>query len=112
LIHCKSEIGHALEGLKNLPSELGSIESLRADAGYFSEANVKYCEEQRITSYISAHRDKHNRKLKDLFNESPPLPPDADVAGTVKHCLKTDEGKALYARRKCMVESVFASLKQ
>lgn len=107
----KKEIAPALECLKNLPPELGSIDSLLADAGYFSEANVKYCEEQQITPYISAHRDKHNRKLKDLFNEPPPLPPGADEVETMKHRLQTKEGKALYARRKCTVEPVFGIIK-
>ncbi len=37
----KQEIAPALEQLLALPSDLGRVDSVIADAGYFAEANVK-----------------------------------------------------------------------
>jgi len=107
----KQEISPALEGLRALPEQLGTVDSLLADAGYFSEANVKSCEEEQILPFISAHRDKHNRSLKERFSEPAPLAEAADAVEAMRHRLKTQAGRALYAKRKCTVEPVFGIIK-
>jgi len=107
----KLEIAPALEALKTLPAQLGTVDSLLADAGYFSEANVENCQEGQILPFISAHRDKHNQSLKERFSEPAPLAETADAVETMKHRLQTQAGRTLYAKRKCTVEPVFGIIK-
>lgn len=107
----KLEIEPALEALNKLPEELGAIDALLADAGYFSQNNVDSCLEEKILPYISSHRDGHNQSLEERFSEPPPLPENADAVSEMKHRLKTKDGRAIYARRKCTVEPVFGIIK-
>ena len=39
----KQELQPALDNLSQLPEELGQVDYLLTDTGYFSEANVKDC---------------------------------------------------------------------
>jgi transposase len=107
----KLEIDPALGSLKALPEQFGTIDGLLADAGYFSAANIESCQEETILPFISAHRDQHNQSLKERFAEPDPLPPDADAVTQMAHRLRTKEGRALYAKRKCTVEPVFGIIK-
>ncbi len=107
----KLEIDPALEALKALPKELGTVDSLLADAGYYSEANVNSCEEESITPFISVKRDHHNQSIKERFSEPAPLPEDANRVEQMRHRLQTQEGKAIYAKRKSTVEPVFGIIK-
>ncbi len=107
----KREIVPALEVLKALPEQLGTVDGLLADAGYFSEANVESCQEEKILPFISAHRDKHNQSLKERFSEPAPLPEAADAVEAMRHRLQTQAGRTLYAKRKCTVEPVFGIIK-
>ena len=107
----KQELNLALESLTALPEELGSVGSLLADAGYFSEANVESCLKEEILPFISVSRDGHNQSLKERFAEPAPLPEGADTVTQMKHRLKTQAGRAIYARRKCTVEPVFGIIK-
>lgn len=107
----KLEIAPALEALKALPAQLGTVDSLLADAGYFSEANVESCQEEQILPFLSVHRDKHNQSLKERFSEPAPLAKDANAVETMKHRLQTQAGRTLYAKRKCTVEPVFGIIK-
>jgi transposase len=109
----KQEVEPALEELKRLPEEMGSIQALLADTGYFSEGNVKLCEEETIVPYISPHREKHNQWLKKRLEgaglEKPPEA--ADAVELMKYRLQTDAGRTVYARRKSTVEPVFGIIK-
>jgi transposase len=107
----KLEIDPALAVLTSLPEELGTVDSLLADAGYFSETNVTSCLEEKILPFISPRRDEHNQSLIDRFSEPDPLPEDADAVTQMKHRLKTQAGRAIYAKRKCTVEPVFGIIK-
>jgi len=107
----KQELKPALESLNVLPEPLGTVDSLLTDAGYFSEANVESCLEEEILPYISASRDAHNQSLKERFAEPDPLPEGASPVTQMKHRLKTQAGRALYAKRKCTVEPVFGIIK-
>ena len=107
----KRELTPALESLTVLPKSLGTVDSLLADAGYFSEANVERCLKEEVLPFISAHRDGHNQSLKERFAEPDPLPEGADSVTQMKHRLKTQAGRAIYAIRKCTVEPVFGIIK-
>jgi transposase len=107
----KQEIRPALKNLAALPDTLGTVNALAADTGYFSENNVKHCEQEHIKPYIAAERDKHNQPLNKCFSEPEPSPEDPDPVTKMKHRLKTDEGKKLYAKRKSTVETVIGIIK-
>ena len=107
----KQEIKPAIENLATLPDEIDEVDTLVADTGYFSEDNVKSCEKEHITPYIASERDKHNQPLKERFSEPEPPPEDADPVTKMKHRLKTNEGKKLYAKRKSTVETVIGIIK-
>lgn len=85
--------------------------SILMDAGYFSESNVKLCEENNITPYISFGKEKHNQPLEERFKEAEPLPDKPTLVEKMKHRLQTKEGKAIYAERKSTVEPVFGIIK-
>ena len=107
----KLELVPAVENLSSLPGNLGAVDSLLADAGYFSQNNVEGCEDKNIVPYIAAERQQHNAALEDRFSELDPLVAPADPVTQMKHRLKTMAGKAIYAKRKCTVEPVFGIIK-
>ena len=107
----KLELQPALDELKRLPAKLGKVTQATADAGYFSDINVRLCEKADIIPYIAAGRESHNQTLADRFSEPEPIAEDADAVTKMKHRLKTKQGKAFYAQRKCTVEPVFGIIK-
>jgi len=83
---------------------------LSADAGYFSEANVSYLSETGIEAYVATRRMKHS-------DPQPPAPcgrihEDATVKERMDRKLRTEAGRAAYAKRKQTVEPVFGQIKE
>jgi transposase len=107
----KLELVPAVESLCDLPGSLGAVDTLLADAGYFSQSNVEECKGKNIIPYIAADREQHNASLEDRFTEPAPLLGPADPVTQMKHRLKTIVGKAIYAKRKSTVETVFGIIK-
>lgn len=108
----KQEIEPTLRQLSAVQDSLGKPEGLLADTGYFSEGNVKRCEANEITPYISDSRERHNIPWDERFKSPPPCPEDADAVTAMAHRLRTSEGKAIYAKRKSTVETVFGVIKE
>jgi len=108
----KQEVAPALEKLGALPDALGSIEVLLADTGYHSEANLGHCERAGIEALIPKGRETHNRPLAERCAADPAPPHDPSPAQAMEHRLRTRAGKALYAKRKSTVETVFGIIKQ
>jgi len=107
----KQEMKTALEGIAELPQDLGKVDTMAADAGYFSEANVVSCEEHHIVPLIATERQKHNLTLQERFSEPQAVPENADPVTKMKHRLHTQEGRKIYAKRKCTIETVFGIIK-
>lgn len=107
----KQEIVPTLSALDSLPEELGKVEDILADAGYYSDANVSACDYAGIEAFIPPGREKHNRSLFERFAKPEPLPANADPISKMRHKLKTDAGRDLYAKRKSTVEPVFGIIK-
>jgi transposase len=107
----KLELVPAVESLCDLPGSLGAVDTLLADAGYFSQSNVEECKGKNIIPYIAADREQHNASLEDRFTEPAPLLGPADPVTQMKHRLKTIVGKAIYAKRKSTIETVFGIIK-
>jgi len=107
----KREVQPTLQALESLAASLGQAEALLADNGYYSEDNVQACHRGNITPYLAAGRERHYLPLEQRWTDPPPLAPEADVVETMKHRLRTAEGRAIYACRKCTVEPVFGIIK-
>lgn len=65
-----------------------------------------------MTPYLCEHREHHNRRLAERLEKPPPCPPNADGLTHMAHRLRTPEGKAIYARRKATVETLFGIIKE
>jgi transposase len=107
----KQQMRPALEALAALPGQLGKVNTIIADCGYYSESNVKDCEAKKIVPYIAIDRQSHNQSVWERFREPEPLPDNADAVARMKHRLKTAAGKAVYAIRKSTVEPAFGVIK-
>jgi len=108
----KQEIEPALAAMEHLPAALGKVKKLLADTGYFSEANVKKCIKGGIEPFIPEKRQPHNLPLMQRFSEDPEPPQNATAVQAMRHRLQTQEGKAVYAKRKATVETVFGIVKE
>ena len=91
------------------PRRWASPETLLADSGYFSEANVNACAEAEIAPLITPGRERHHLSWKDRFAGAPPPPENPTPLEAMTHRLATPEGRQLYALRKQTPEPVFAS---
>jgi len=109
----KLEVEPAIEALKALPKDLGEVDTLVADTGYFSEKNVKHCHEKEITPLIASKRESHHPSLLKRFMDNRDMPPPdpGDLVARMQYVLQGKEGKGIYARRKCTVEPVFGIIK-
>lgn len=108
----KQEIEPTLEALTSLPETVGEVNTLIADSGYFSEANVETCTETNIEPLIAIGRQKHHQTLQERFGYHEPLPDNAGPVDSMRHRLKTTEGRRLYGKRKSTVEPVFGIIKE
>ena len=107
----KQQLEPMLNKINELPEALGKVETLLADNGYFSEANVKACEAGKVEPLIAIGREGHHPSLKERFAEPPPPPENPTAVEAMAHRLKTPEGKKLYALRKQVPEPVFGIIK-
>ncbi len=96
------------ENLQAIDAELKRGATLAADAGYFSEDNVATAVEHGLDAHIATGKQKHG--------EPPPPPPrgriakDATPKQRMARKLKTNKGRAVYAKRKTTVEPVFGQI--
>ena len=107
----KQQIEPMLERIGTLPEDLGKPETLLADTGYFSEANVALCAAAQIDPMIAPCRQPHYPPLSERFAKAPPAPENPTPLEAMSHRLQTPEGKKLYALRKQIPEPVFGIIK-
>src|SRR5208282_786118 len=107
----KQQIEPTLDKLEALPAALGEVETLLADAGYFSGANVEACEKAGVEPVIAMGRQPHHPPLAERFEKAPEAPKDPTPVEAMAHRLKTPRGRALYAVRKQTPEPVFGIIK-
>jgi len=96
------------ENLQEIDAELPGGAVLTADAGYFSEENVKTTAEHRLDPYIATGRFKHSEPQPPAARG--PIPKDATAKQRMARKLKTKKGREIYARRKAIVEPVFGQI--
>lgn len=103
--------------LEAIPQEVGQPEVGIADAGYYSEKNVKDCEEHGVDPYIATGRVPHHKPLEERLAElrgiePPTLAEEATPRERMAHKLRTQKGQSIYRLRKMTVEPVFGIIKE
>ncbi len=107
----KQQIEPMLGKIDALPEELGRVETLLADTGYFSARNVAACEAVGIEPLIAIGRQPHHPPLAERFAKTPPAPKNPTPVEAMAYRLQTPEGRKLYALRKQTPEPVFGIIK-
>ena len=108
----KRQIVPTLDKVAALPEVLGQVQTLSADTGYFSAANVRACEAQDIVPMLSMRRESHHMPVLARFAADMPAPETDDPVVKMAHRLATKAGRALYGLRKQTVEPVFGIIKR
>jgi len=107
----KQQLAPMLDKITALPEQVGRPDTLLADSGYFSAANVDACTTAGIEPLIPTGRQPHYPPLGERLAK-PPLPPETPTpVEAMAYRLKTPEGKKLYALRKQTPEPVFGIIK-
>ena len=107
----KQQLTPMLGKLAGLPEALGRPDTLLADSGYFSAANVTGCQAAGLGPLIALGREEHYPTLAERFAAPPPPPDHPTPVEAMAHRLRTPEGRALYALRKHTPEPVFGIIK-
>ena len=101
--------------LDQLTGNLAAIEAalpkeaaLTADAGYFSEDNVRITIEHGLDAHIATGRFKHSEPQPPARRG--PVAKNATPKQRMARKLRTKNGRAVYARRKAIVEPVFGQM--
>jgi transposase len=96
------------ENLEAIAAELPDGAALLADAGYFSEDNVRITAEHGLDPYLATGRFKHSEPPAPAPRG--PIPKDATPKQRMARKTRTKKGRAVYARRKAIVEPVFGQM--
>jgi transposase len=107
----KQQIAPMLDKIDALPEQLGRPDTLLADNGYYSEANVGLCEAAKIEPLIAPGRQPHHPSLSERFAAAPLAPENPTPVEAMAYRLQTPQGKKLYALRKQTPEPVFGIIK-
>ena len=79
-----------------------------ADSGYYSEANVTKMQDESIDAYIAIGKMKHGEIITAPRGR---IPESATTKDRMRRKLRTQKGRATYARRKSSVEPVIGQVK-
>ena len=107
----KQQLVPMLAKINALPVDLGKVDVMLGDNGYFSAANVMACLVGEIEPLLAMGRDAHHPSLSERFADAPPAPDNPTPVQAMAHRLRTPEGKKLYALRKHTPEPVFGIIK-
>ena len=84
-------------------------DAVLADAGYWSEANVRTLEDKRIEAFIATRKQKHGDVTSAPRGR---LPKTMTVRERMARKLRTRRGREAYSRRKVLAEPVIGQIKQ
>lgn len=92
--------------IEQVEEQLGAApQEVLSDAGYKSEANFHGLEQKGVRGYVALRRERKTGASYDRAGEGP-------ATRRMNERMKSDEGRTIYARRKCIVEPVFGWIKQ
>jgi len=97
-----------VENLAAIDTELPGGAALIADAGYFSKDNLRITQEHDLEPFIATGRFKHTEPPPP--KPAGPVAKDATPKQRMARKLATKPGRAVYARRKAIVEPVFGQM--
>jgi transposase len=105
--------GEVAPTLDAIAPAVGTPEAVALDAGFFSAANIRACEQRGIAPYIAPGREAHQQTLQDLLAPAPAPPPEgASLRVQMAYKLRTPAGQAIYRARKRTVEPVIGIIKE
>jgi transposase len=107
----KQQLQPMLNQVAALPDELGDVQTMLADSGYFSAVNVAACAAAQIEPLIAIGRQPHYPPLAERLAPAPTAPENPTPVEAMAHRLRTPDGKRLYALRKQTPEPVFGIIK-
>jgi transposase len=87
-----------------------AIQSALGAAGYYSETNAADLEQRGIVPYLATERLKHHEKVASAPRGR--IPRGLSAKQRMARKLRTKKGRAMYAKRKGMIEPIFGQLKQ
>jgi hypothetical protein len=87
-----------------------AIKAALGDAGYYSEANATDLKQRGIEAYLATERLKHHEKIAAAPRGR--IPKGLSAKQRMARKLRTKTGRAMYAKRKGMIEPIFGQLKQ
>jgi transposase len=87
-----------------------AIKAALGDAGYSSETNATDLKQRGIDPHLATERLKHHEKVAAAPRGR--IPADLSAKQRMARKLRTKKGRAMYAKRKGMIEPIFGQLKQ
>lgn len=90
----KQQVAPILEQLGQLPEAVGTPDTLLADSGYFSAANVTACVQAEIAPLIAIGREHHHPSWRERFAEPAPAPDNPTPLEAMRHRLGNRRGQA------------------
>jgi transposase len=104
-----TDVGHLAPMLDAVTANCGATPTVAtADSGYFSHENADACAARGVDAYVSVGRGEMPTAGPTTASDTPAQRARAAMAGR----LASPAGKAIYARRKCIVEPAFGQIKQ
>ena len=104
-VHLKIAIAKTNNVLAKVNNELAKV---LADSGYYSEANVAEMQDESIDAYIATGKMKHGEIITAPRGR---IPESATTKDRMRRKLRTQKGRATYAKRKSSVEPVIGQVK-
>lgn len=99
---------HFVPMLRRVEANLGVVpERVSGDSGYYSTTNVAYAEARGVDAYLSVGRNTHAGD-EVTFNATAHAGPERD---RMLAKLRSPMGRAIYGRRKAIVEPVFGQMR-
>jgi transposase len=96
------------DNLAAIDAQLPAGAALLGDAGYFSEDNVRITAEHGLEPFLATGRFKHSEPQPPAPRG--PIPKTATPKQRMARKTRTKTGRAVYARRKAIVEPVFGQM--
>ena len=102
-----NELAQAIDSIKTTLKT--KPEAVLADAGYWSEQNVRMLEKRKIEAFIATEKQRHG----DAGVGPRGRPPQhLTLRQRMARKLRTQRGRKIYSRRKVLAEPVFGQIKQ
>ena len=98
---------HLIAMIERVKATCGELPEVgTADAGYFTPENVRYCEDQGFEALIAIGREHGRGKGVSAGKQA------ERSAQRMRAKLDSEEGRALYRRRKAIVEPAFGQIRE